>query len=78
MKEKLAEFFETDFQYVKVGLKKEKDLKHRDEIYWYARQRAFGATTLAQMCGLDYDTAEKMFYAYCEKIEEEEYNGREK
>lgn len=70
MKEKAKQFFETEKTYVKVGLLHEKDVKQRDEICLYARQRAMGAMNMAEMCGLDYDTAKKMFYDYCDELEE--------
>lgn len=73
MKEKLAEFLETDFHYVQIGLDKEDDLKRRNDICWYARQRALGAMDFAQMCGLDYLEAEEMFNEYCHKLEVAEY-----
>lgn len=70
MKEKAKQFFETEKAYVKAGLLHENDAKQRDEICLYARQRAMGAMNMAEMCGLDYDTAEKMFYDYCDELEE--------
>lgn len=73
MKEKLAKFFETDKTYVRVGLDKEDDPKRRNEICWYARQRALGAVDLAQLCGLDCETAKEMFYQYCYELEAMEY-----
>ena len=76
MKEKLKKFFEIESHYVKVGLDHENDSKRRNEICWYARQRALGAVDIAQMCGLDYDTAEKMFYGYCDELERMEYDGK--
>ena len=69
MKEKLKEFFEREMTYTRTGLLHEDDLKRRNEICWYARQRALGAIDMAQMCGLDFDTAEKMFYKYCNELE---------
>ena len=69
MKEKLKVFFEVEFHYVKVGLDGETDLGQRNSICWYARQRALGAVAMAQMCGLDYNTAEKMFYEYVDCLE---------
>lgn len=73
MKEKLKQFFETDFHYVKIGLDREDDAIRRNEICWYARQRALGAIDMAQLCGLDYETAEMMFNEYCHKLEVAEY-----
>ena len=70
MKEKVKQFFETEKTYVKVGLLHENDPKQRNEICLYARQRAMGAMNMAEMCGLDYDTAKKMFYDYCDELEE--------
>ena len=74
MKEKLKQFFETEKTYVKAGLLLEDDTKRRNEICWYARQRALGAVDMAQMCGLDYNTAEKMFDGYCDELERMEHN----
>ena len=74
MKEKLKQFFEIEKTYVKVGLDREDDTKRRSDICWYARQRALGAVDIAQMCGLDYDTVEKMFYGYCDELERMEHN----
>lgn len=74
MKEKLKQFFETEKTYVKVGLEYEDDTKRRNDICWYARQRALGAVDMAQMCGLDYDTAEKMLYGYYDELERMEYD----
>ena len=76
MKEKLKLFFETEFHYVQVGLDREDDIKRRNDICWYARQRALGAINIAQLCGLDYETAEKMFNEYCQKLEVAEYEMR--
>ena len=73
MKEKLADFLETEKVYVKVGLDKEDDPECRNDICWNARQKALGAVEFAQLCGLDYDTAEEMFYQYCNELEVMEY-----
>ena len=73
MKEKLKQFFETEFHYVQVGLENEDDTKRRNEICWYARQRALGAIDMAQLCGVDYLEAEAMFNEYCHKLEVVEY-----
>lgn len=73
MVDKLAQFFNTEKTYVRVGLLHEDDLKRRNEICWYARQRAIGAIDMAQLCGLDYATAEKMFYEYCDELEAMEH-----
>lgn len=77
MKEKLKQFFETEMHYVKVGLEGETDLGQRNNICWYARQRALGAVDMAQLCGMDFNTAEKMFGEYCNKLEEMEYEKNE-
>ncbi len=69
MKEKLKQFFETEKTYVKVGLLHADDAKRRNEICWYARQRALGAIDMAQMCGLPYEDAEQMFNEYCWRLE---------
>lgn len=70
MEKNLTKFFETEMAYVKVGLENETDLTQRNNISWYARQRALGAVSMAQICGLDYQTAEAMFYAYVEQLEQ--------
>lgn len=73
MEEKLKEFFRKELYYTQVGLHHEDDLKSRNEICWYARQRGLGAVEMAQMCGLSFKVAEKMFYEYCYKLEEMEH-----
>lgn len=75
MEEKLKQFFETEKIYVKVSLLHEDDVEYRNKICLYARQRAMGAVDMAQMCGLDYDTAKKMFYIYCDELERMEYDA---
>ena len=77
MKEKLKEFFETELVYAKMGFDQTKNPKHRNDICWNARQRGLGAVDLAQLCGLDYETAEKMFYQYCNELEAMEYKDGE-
>ena len=76
MKENLEKFFNCDFHYVQVGLNREKDIRRRDEIYWNARQRALGAIDVAQIGGLDYETAEMMYNEYCHKLEVAVYEVR--
>ena len=68
MKDKLKEFFETELHYTKVGLEHETDLKRRNDIVWYARQRGVGASEFAQMCGLSYNEAEDVFNWYCDEL----------
>lgn len=75
MEEKLKKFFETEKAYVKASLLHEDDVEYRNKICLYARQRAWGAVDMAQMCGLDYDTAKKMFYSYCDELERMEYDA---
>ena len=70
MKEKLKQFFDTDFHYVEVGLKREPDrVYRRSEIINNALQRAIGAIDMAQICGLDYETAEQMYEEYKARLE---------
>ena len=69
MKEKLTQFFDTDFHYVEAGMRKETDHQKISEMVWYARQRALGAVDLAQLCGLPYEEAEQMFNEYCWRLE---------
>ena len=45
MKEKLTQFFDTDFHYVEVGVRKETDHQKISEMVWYARQRAWCSYT---------------------------------
>ena len=73
MKEKLMQFLDTDFFYVKKGLEDEKDPKRRNDICWYARQRALGACEFASYLGLDSAEMSAAFYHYCDKLEEAEY-----
>ena len=76
MKEKLKQYFKTEKFYVNIALLHQDDVKQRNEICYAARQRALGAIDIAQLCGLDYDTAEKMFYNYCDEMESMEYDSR--
>ena len=70
MKEKLKLFFDTDFHYVEVGLKSEPDRAYRrSEIINNALQRAIGAIDMAQICGLDFETAEQMYEEYKARLE---------
>lgn len=70
MKEKLKLFFDTDFHYVEVGLKNEPDrVYRRSEIINNALQRAIGAIDMAQICGLDFETAEQMYEEYKARLE---------
>lgn len=70
MKAKLKQFFDTDFHYVEVGLKREPDrVYRRSEIINYALQRALGALEVAQICGLDFETCEWMFEEYKARLE---------
>ena len=68
MKEKLTQFFNTDFHYVEIGVRKETDRQRISEIIWYARQRALGAADMAQLCGLSSEDAEQMFEEYCWRL----------
>ena len=71
MKDKLQQFFDTDFHYVEVGLKREPDrVYRRSEIINNALQRALGAIDMAQLCGLDYETAEMMYEEYKVRLED--------
>ena len=71
MKEKLKQFFDTDFHYVEVGLKEEEDrVYRRSEIINNALQRAIGAIDMAQICGLDFETAEMMYEEYKARLED--------
>jgi hypothetical protein len=70
MKAKLKQFFDTDFHYVEVGLKREPDRVYmRSEIINNALQRAIGAIDMAQICGLDFETAEQMYEEYKARLE---------
>ena len=69
MKEKLIQFFDTDFHFVEIGVQRETDRQRISEIVWYARQRAVGAADMAQLCGLSSREAERMFDVYCARLE---------
>jgi hypothetical protein len=70
MKAKLKQFFDTDFHYVEVGLKREPDRVYmRSEIINNALQRALGAIDMAQICGMDFETAEQMYEEYKARLE---------
>lgn len=70
MKDKLKQFFDTDFHYTEVGLKREPDRAYRrSEIINNALQRAIGAIDMAQICGLDFETAEMMYEEYKARLE---------
>jgi hypothetical protein len=70
MKAKLKQFFDTDFHYVEVGLKREPDRVYmRSEIINNALQRAIGAIDIVQICGLDFETAEQMYEEYKARLE---------
>jgi hypothetical protein len=64
IKEKLAQFFEEEKIFVEDLLLFETDNERRNKILMKSKQRAYGAVELAVLCGLDTDTAEKMFYDY--------------
>lgn len=71
MKAKLKQFFDTDFHYVEVGLKSEPDrVYRRSEIINNALQRAIGAIDMAQICGMDFETAEQMYEEYKARLED--------
>ena len=73
MKEKLADFFETELHYIEVGLKRETNAVEHGNICWYAMQRGLGASTFAQICGMTFEEAELMFEEYKQKLEEMRY-----
>jgi hypothetical protein len=70
MKEKLKLFFDTDFHYVEVGLKREPDRAYmRSEIINNALQRALGAIDMAQLCDMDFEECEQMYEEYKARLE---------
>lgn len=69
MEEKLREFFEAEISYTAASLSKEKDAAARGNICWYAKQRGFGAVQFAQMCGMKFQDAERMYEEYKIKLE---------
>jgi hypothetical protein len=70
MKEKLKLFFDTDFHYVEVGLKREPDRGYRrSEIINNALQRALGAIDMAQLCDMDFEECEQMYEEYKARLE---------
>ena len=69
MEEKLREFFEAEISSTAVSLDKERNLVERNNICWYALQRGLGAVQLAQMCGMKFQDAERMYEEYKLKLE---------
>ena len=70
MKEKLKQFFDTDFHYVEVGLKNEPDRAYRrSEIINNALQRTLGAIDMAQLCDMDFEECEQMYEEYKARLE---------
>lgn len=76
MKEKLAEFFEQELTYTRIGLLNETDPIQRGNICWYAMQRGLGATQFAQMCGMRYLDVEPMYEQYKKMVEDLRYEVR--
>ena len=69
MEEKLREFFEAEISSTAASLEKERNLVERNNICWYALQRGLGAVQLAQMCGMKFQDAERMYEEYKLKLE---------
>ena len=69
MEEKLREFFEVEISYTAASLEKERNLVERNDICWYALQRGLGAVQLAQMCGMKFQDAERIYEEYKLKME---------
>ena len=71
VKEKLAQFFEEEKIFIEENFLFETDDERKNKILLMKfKHRAYGAVELAIMCGLDSDTAEKMFYDYYDRLEE--------
>ena len=70
MKEKLINYLKTELHYTEIGLKKEVSLIRIENIVWYARQRALGATQFANALGMDYAEVETIFEWYVGELEE--------
>lgn len=68
VKEKLAQFFEEEKIFVEEILFFETDNERRNKVLMKSKQRAYGAVEFAMLCGLDTDTAEKMFYDYYDEL----------
>lgn len=60
--------FETEINYLKVGLNRETDPIKRNDIAWYCVQRCLGAAQFANQMGGDFSIIEPMFEYYKEKI----------
>ena len=69
MEEKLREFFESEISSTSASLSKEQNITERNNICWYALQRGLGAVQLAQMCGMKFQDAERMYEEYKLKLE---------
>ena len=60
--------FETEINYLKVGLNNETDPIKRNDIAWYCVQRCLGAAQFANQMGGDFGIIEPMFEYYKEKV----------
>lgn len=75
IKERLVAYYKQEFNYTKVGLIHETDPIERNKICWYALQRCLGACQFAQMMGLPFDIAEKLFEEIRTNLQEIEIGG---
>ena len=66
--QELESCFETEINYLKVGLDRETDLIKRNDMGWYCVQRCLGAAQFANQMGGDFGIIEPMFEYYKEKI----------
>ena len=69
MEEKLREFFEVEISSTAASLDKERNIVERNNICWYAMQRGLGVVQLAQLCGMKFQDAERMYEEYKLKLE---------
>ena len=69
MEEKLREFFEVEISSTAASLDKERNIIERNNICWYAMQRGLWAVQLAQLCGMKFQDAERMYEEYKLKLE---------
>lgn len=65
----LKEFFDDEKVFFQQGLLRETDFVQRNNMLWYARQRALGAVIYAKAVGLPTLLAEEMFDNHSAELE---------
>ena len=68
IRNKLEEYLAVELHTVERQLKFEEDFKGKNNIYWGATQRAFGAFELAELCGLDKNICKDLYEIHKNKL----------